>query len=33
MSDNTDQTTPLKTIEDWLAVQAEVEAKYAEHNG
>jgi hypothetical protein len=33
MSDNTDQTTPLKTLEDWLAVQAEIEAKMVEVNG
>jgi hypothetical protein len=33
MSDTTEQTTPLKTQEDWEAVAEEVAAKYREHNG
>ena len=33
MSEQTDQTTQLKTLEDWAAVMAEVEAKMAEING
>ena len=33
MSEQTDQTTPLQTLEDWIAVQAEIEAKMVEING
>lgn len=33
MSEQTDQTTPLQTLEDWAAVMAEIEAKMVEVNG